>query len=236
MMAPTMMAPTHNDAQWLALGLTLASRWPLINALSPKDRAKIRESLRRMRVMALSARVSSEAPTTPPGVEVPGWFDPTGGAGVLHRGEYRGVRGDPRYRHGEECPWARELWPLSPAGDVVPCACGVADGLTGAVAGGVDPWLWAEWERIERDLLTRKWFAGGSTRQRKRWRHDANGKGTLKTPYGVLKVRARAILHEPIPRHEETWETLKTRITTTLLELARERERTELAMLAGWIS
>jgi hypothetical protein len=67
-------APTHNDAQVAALALTLAERWPLINAVGEDERNRIRESLRRLRLATLASRVQEVSPDPEPRT-IPGGSD-----------------------------------------------------------------------------------------------------------------------------------------------------------------
>lgn len=163
----------HDDSQIAALALTLAERWPLINSLPEAQRAAVKESIRRLRLETLSPRVTSaDSPgkATPDRTTVPGpWADPSGEAGILHRGEFRGVRADSGVSHRKPCLWSGALWPMTPAGDVLPCSCGLGERLEGPIAARVSGHLWNHFDRIEHEdhERARKQWARLSAKQRR---------------------------------------------------------------------
>jgi hypothetical protein len=209
----------HTPNQIAALALTLAERWPLINAVGADERARICESLRRLRVATLGARVESspEPFPRPERIEVPP--ERTSNAGLLSRGQYRGVRGDSRFRHDDSCPWARGLWPMTPAGDVILCACGVCDRLDGPIAAHVDGRLWAHWARVE--ALA---FVEALKRERAAWRAKPSDK--RRSILRAMRKQGKAIPAWMVARAEATpppdpptqgeWETILARLRESL--------------------
>ena len=229
--------PTPENERWLLLGYTAAERYPLINALPPEERARILASLRAVRAALGGERVSPDAaPVPPPAWCPPAVRDTARDAGTLSRGQYRGVP-VPARTHAPECPWARETWPLTLAGEIIPCACGAAGAILRAVAGEVSARSWLARE-LDRILGPRAAWAVGTVRQRKRWRTAGNaavraGMGAgVRIGGEILRPRDR---RPPAPAPGETWEAIRDRLWIALRESARERERIGLALAAGWI-
>lgn len=207
-----------NHDQLIGLALSLADRWPMLNVLPEADRARVRESMRRLRLLELAPRVSPGAKPIPPREErttIPGI--PTESAGVLYRGQYRGVRGMATPKH-KECPWQASLWPLTPAGDVIPCTCGVVESLSGPIAGRVDGRLWAAWTRIRRELAVAEarreraaWW-GLPSRARKDRIKAMRHQGT-EIPAWMLAQKDRLKADPPMV---EAWEVIRDRLWASL--------------------
>ena len=206
---PSATVPTPEDERYLALGAALAARWPLIYALPPEERARVRESLRALRVRIGADRVDpGAAPVAPPAWCPPERPDTRALAGTLRRGAYRGVP-IPARDHAPGCPWRERAWPLTEAGEIIPCACGAAGAILRAIAGDVSARAWIEAE-IERILGPRAAWASASPRARKRWRHESHRGGTVRIAGVDLVPRApTAPARAPAP---DTWETLRARI------------------------
>jgi hypothetical protein len=225
-----MMATTHSHDTLIALAATAVERYPLLYPLPPEDRARILESLRRLRVGLLAPRVDPDAAPMAPRVEattipaIP--RDPGGGAGILHRGQYRGIRVDGEARHRAPCPWTRDPWPTTPTGDLIPCACGLGERLEGPIAGTVDGAVWA----IERDLLRDE-----LAREGERWRDMSSRERRHATRRLERLLRERGL---PIPWRAgpgATWESLRDRLAGDLRAHATERGSNALAKLAGFL-
>lgn len=202
----------HDKDTLIALATTAAQRWPLINALPGEERARIVESLRDLRVRLHSARVTS---ADIPGKALTGQTEIPGNprdtatlAGTLHRGEFRGVRVQATAKHAETCLWSRELWPLTPTGEIVPCTCGLTERLDGPIASQVKGELWVKWLALwqEEANILRKSLNIGNRAERR-----AKAKALI-AAYGPPKPTP-----EPTP---ETWETLRDRILASVADVA----------------
>jgi hypothetical protein len=206
-----------NPSQIAALALTLADRYPLLNTMGETERARVRESLRRLR-LTLATRVECDphpAPRTIPGgsdlggkrpprtttptregslsktcltgerVDVP--RERVNEAGLISRNAYRGVGANPSAKHDATCPWAKELWPLGPTGDVILCSCGVCDRLDGPIAAKVNGILWSHWARLEQEAV-----ATLLRREQREWRTKPSDKRR-----SILRAMKRS--GKPIP-------------------------------------